>query len=164
MTPSERRKPESWLSIVGASEQQPARCRRPHSAGVLCAVTGVSGAGKSSLINGILRPALMRALHEPRSRWAAPQDRGHRSIDNHRHRSAADGRTPRSKPGDVHQGLRLHPRPVRQPARVARLRLQARPLFVQRQRRALRGLRGRWRQSASDALPAGRHGALRGLP
>src|SRR4029077_19420350 len=32
--------------------------------GVLCAVTGVSGAGKSSLINQILHPALRRALYD----------------------------------------------------------------------------------------------------
>ena len=32
--------------------------------GVFTAVTGVSGAGKSSLVNGILHPALRRALYD----------------------------------------------------------------------------------------------------
>ena len=37
-------------------------------------------------------------------------------------------------------------------------------LGVQRQRLALRGLRGRWRQNASRCTSGRRHGALRGLP
>jgi len=43
-----------------AQPQEP-RCGVP--LGVLLAVTGVSGAGKSSLINGILHPALRRKLY-----------------------------------------------------------------------------------------------------
>ncbi len=69
--------------------------------GVLCAVTGVSGAGKSSLVNGILLPAIGRALDE-----GATTGPGFDSISG---LGAIDrviaidqkpiGRTPRSNPG-----------------------------------------------------------------
>jgi excinuclease ABC subunit A len=68
--------------------------------GTLVAVTGVSGAGKSSLVNGILRPALGRALHDSREPVGA-----HRAIIGLDHVDkciAIDqrpiGRTPRSNP------------------------------------------------------------------
>ena len=100
VTPSERRKPESWLSIVGASEHNLRDVDVRIPLGVLCAVTGVSGAGKSSLINGILRPALMRALHE--SRDPVGQHRKIEGIDQIDKLIAIDqqpiGRTPRSNP------------------------------------------------------------------
>ncbi len=69
--------------------------------GVLTAVTGVSGAGKSSLVKGILLPALARALHGSSAPVGA-----HRTITG---LEALDkviaidqqpiGRTPRSNPG-----------------------------------------------------------------
>ncbi len=100
VTPSERRKPESWLSIVGAREHNLRDVDVRIPLGVLCAVTGVSGAGKSSLINGILRPALMRALHE--SRDPVGQHRKIEGIDQIDKLIAIDqqpiGRTPRSNP------------------------------------------------------------------
>jgi excinuclease ABC subunit A len=69
--------------------------------GVLAAVTGVSGAGKSSLVNGILLPALARALHDSTDPIGAHKKiTGIDAIDK---AIAIDqkpiGRTPRSNPG-----------------------------------------------------------------
>lgn len=98
--PETRRPPTGWLTVYGAREHnlQDLDVRIP--LGVLCAITGVSGAGKSSLINGILRPALMRALHDSRDPIGA-----HRKIDGITQIDkliAIDqqpiGRTPRSNP------------------------------------------------------------------
>ncbi|MCU0654630.1 MAG: excinuclease ABC subunit UvrA [Polyangiaceae bacterium] len=61
--PSARRKPRDWLWIRGAREHNLRGIDVKIPLGVLCAVTGVSGAGKSSLVNGILLPALGKLLH-----------------------------------------------------------------------------------------------------
>ncbi len=62
--PTERRKPKGWIEIRGARENNLKNIDVKFPLGVLCAVTGVSGAGKSSLINHILHPALRRKLHK----------------------------------------------------------------------------------------------------
>jgi excinuclease ABC subunit A len=62
--PEERRTPRGWIEVRGAKENNLKDIDARFPLGVLCAVTGVSGAGKSSLINHILHPALKRKLHE----------------------------------------------------------------------------------------------------
>ncbi len=60
--PQARRAATGWLDLYGASEHNLQQLDVRFPLGVLCAVTGVSGAGKSSLVAGILQPALRRAL------------------------------------------------------------------------------------------------------
>ncbi len=100
-TPSERREATGKLTIRGAAEHNLKGIDVDLPLGGMVAVTGVSGAGKSSLINGILLPALGRALHGGSGRVGA-----HKSIeglDQIDKVIAIDqrpiGRTPRSNPG-----------------------------------------------------------------
>jgi excinuclease ABC subunit A len=62
--PGERRTPRAWLEVKKAREHNLRGIDVRFPLGVLTAVTGVSGAGKSSLVNGILLPALGRLLHD----------------------------------------------------------------------------------------------------
>lgn len=66
--PEERRKPRAWIELTGATENNLKSVDVKVPLGVLVAFTGVSGAGKSSLVNGTLHPALRRLLHEDAGR------------------------------------------------------------------------------------------------
>jgi len=99
--PEARRAAKGQLTIRAATEHNLKNVDVSLPLGCLVAITGVSGAGKSSLINGILLPALERSLHGANVRVGK-----HASIEG---LEALDkiiaidqrpiGRTPRSNPG-----------------------------------------------------------------
>ncbi|HUQ05754.1 MAG TPA: excinuclease ABC subunit UvrA [Kofleriaceae bacterium] len=62
--PATRREPRGWITLRGAREHNLKNVDVDVPVGVMVAVTGVSGAGKSSLINATLYPALNRLLHK----------------------------------------------------------------------------------------------------
>ena len=61
--PKERRKPTGYLTIVGAAENNLKNVDVDIPLGVMTCVTGVSGSGKSSLINEILYKRLAKELN-----------------------------------------------------------------------------------------------------
>lgn len=65
--PESRRKPNGWLTIKGAEENNLKKINVKVPLGVMTCVTGVSGSGKSSLINEILYKRLARDLNRART-------------------------------------------------------------------------------------------------
>jgi excinuclease ABC subunit A len=98
--PERRRKPAGLLTILGAREHNLKSVDVALPLGTLVAVTGVSGAGKSSLVARILYPALCRALHGSTEHVGAHrQIRGIERVDKAIHIDQSPiGRTPRSNP------------------------------------------------------------------
>ena len=64
--PSERKKPSGWLKIRGASENNLKNVNVDNPLGIMTCITGVSGSGKSSLINEVLYKTLARDLNRAR--------------------------------------------------------------------------------------------------
>ncbi len=99
--PEKRRRPSGHhIEIVGAQENNLKNLDVQIPLGLLVGITGVSGAGKSSLINHILYPALARNLQRSERHVGA-----HRSIRGVQHLDkvididqSPIGRTPRSNP------------------------------------------------------------------
>ena len=60
-----RRTATGWLRLSGATCHNVKDCSVEVPLGNLCVVTGVSGAGKSSLIEGVLFPAVCSSLKQP---------------------------------------------------------------------------------------------------
>ena len=65
--PKERKKPAGWLKIKGAAENNLKQVNVDIPLGVMTCVTGVSGSGKSSLINEVLYKTLARDLNRART-------------------------------------------------------------------------------------------------
>ena len=65
--PTERKKPAGWLKIKGAAENNLKQVNVDIPLGVMTCVTGVSGSGKSSLINDVLYKTLARDLNRART-------------------------------------------------------------------------------------------------
>ncbi|MBR0154264.1 MAG: excinuclease ABC subunit UvrA, partial [Lachnospiraceae bacterium] len=64
--PASRRKPAGWLTVHGARENNLKNIDVSFPTGVFTCVTGVSGSGKSSLVNEILYKSLARKLNRAR--------------------------------------------------------------------------------------------------
>ena len=101
-TPKKRRKPktEGKLKVVGARENNLQNVTVNFPLGVMTAVTGVSGSGKSSLVNDVLYEVLAQRLNRAKS-VAGKHTRieGVELLDKVVHVDQAPiGRTPRSNP------------------------------------------------------------------
>ena len=98
--PSERRQPTGWLKVRGARENNLKNVDVDIPLGVMTCVTGVSGSGKSSLVNEILYKSLAKKLN--RARTIAGAHDGIDGVDQLDKIIASDqspiGRTPRSNP------------------------------------------------------------------
>ena len=99
--PQKRRKPDGrWLKIIGAEENNLKKVNVDIPIGVFTCVTGVSGSGKSSLVNEIIYKNLFGKLNKGRVRAGKFKDM--QGIDNLDKVIMIDqspiGRTPRSNP------------------------------------------------------------------
>ena len=98
--PTERKKPTGWLTVKGASQNNLKNIDVKFPLGVFTCVTGVSGSGKSSLVNEILYKSLARTLNHART---IPGDHkkilGMEQLDKVINIDQSPiGRTPRSNP------------------------------------------------------------------
>jgi excinuclease ABC subunit A len=96
-----RREPIGWLGVEGAAENNLKGIDVRFPLGALVTVAGVSGAGKSSLVRGILYPALMRAVYRSYDHRVGKHTKlvGADQIDKVIHIDQQPiGRTPRSNP------------------------------------------------------------------
>ena len=98
--PAQRRKPTGWITVKGAAENNLKNIDVRFPLGVMTCVTGVSGSGKSSLVNEILYKTLARDLN--RARTIPGKNKGIEGIDQLDKVIDIDqspiGRTPRSNP------------------------------------------------------------------
>ncbi len=98
--PSQRKQPAGWLTVKGAREHNLKNIDVQIPLGVMTCVTGVSGSGKSSLVNEILYKRLARDLN--RARCIPGEHDSIEGIDQLDKVIAIDqapiGRTPRSNP------------------------------------------------------------------
>ena len=98
--PSERRKPAGWITVRGAAENNLKNIDVSFPLGIMTCVTGVSGSGKSSLVNEILYKSLAKKLN--RARTIAGKHKCIEGVEQLDNIIAIDqspiGRTPRSNP------------------------------------------------------------------
>ncbi len=138
--------------IKGAAEHNLKKIDVEFPLGLLILVTGVSGSGKSSLVNDILYPAAARQVYKSRTEPGAHAsitglDKIDKVIEIDQ---SAIGRTPRSNPATYTQVFSPIRRFVRHAARVVRERGYKPGRFsfnVKGCERALRGMSRRRTQS-----------------
>ncbi len=98
--PEKRRVPQGWLTVLGARENNLKNIDVKFPLGVFTCVTGVSGSGKSSLVNEILYKHLARDLN--RARCIPGKHKGIKGLEKLDKVIDIDqspiGRTPRSNP------------------------------------------------------------------
>ncbi len=98
--PEVRKMPVGWLKVIGAAENNLKNIDVEFPLGVMTCVTGVSGSGKSSLVNEILYKTLAKKLN--RARTIPGKHRAIEGVEQLDKVIAIDqspiGRTPRSNP------------------------------------------------------------------
>ena len=98
--PEKRRIPTGWLTVKGAQENNLKKIDVEIPLGIMTCVTGVSGSGKSSLVNEILYKTLAKKLN--RARTIPGRNKGILGVEQLDKVIAIDqspiGRTPRSNP------------------------------------------------------------------
>ena len=142
--PATRRKPllQRSLKITGARANNLKNIDVEIPLGVLVCITGVSGSGKSSLVDEVIHRNLKKLKEAPTANITdcAKID----GIDKISEVVLVDqspvGTTPRSNPGDLHESFRRHSPAVRRRRSVAPARLHAVDFFFQRRGRPLRNL------------------------
>ena len=146
------------VKVVGARANNLKHIDATFPLGTFTCVTGVSGGGKSTLVIDTLYKAAARRLMGA-GESPSPHDRieGLDQLDKIIDIDQSPiGRTPRSNPATYTDLFA----PIRdwfaELPESARSRLQARPVFVQREGRTLRGVPGRRAAEDRDALSAGR--------
>ncbi len=98
--PKTRRKPTGWITVKGAAENNLKDITANFPTGVMTCVTGVSGSGKSSLVNEILYKSLAHTLndantHPGKHKEITGTEQLDKVIDINQ---SPIGRTPRSNP------------------------------------------------------------------
>lgn len=98
--PKERRKPTGWIEVRGAKENNLKNINVKIPTGVMTCVTGVSGSGKSSLVNEILYKKLANVLNRAKTHAGAHKEiKGIEQLDKIIDINQSPiGRTPRSNP------------------------------------------------------------------
>ena len=98
--PKERKEPSGWIMVKGASENNLKNIDVKFPTGVMTCVTGVSGSGKSSLVNEILYKSLAKKLNRARTIPGKHKDiTGVEQLDKVINIDQSPiGRTPRSNP------------------------------------------------------------------
>ena len=98
--PAVRKKPTGWITVQGAQENNLKNIDVDFPLGVMTVVTGVSGSGKSSLVNEILYKHLAKKLN--RAHTIPGKHKGVKGVEQLDKVIAIDqspiGRTPRSNP------------------------------------------------------------------
>ncbi len=163
---SERRSPNGRaITVLGARENNLKNIDVVFPLGVMTVVTGVSGSGKSTLVNDILYRALAKQLYRSREEPGA-----HKSISGSelvdkviRIDQSPDRSHAALQSRHLHRHFRADSRPLCHAARIARARIQAWTLLLQRFRRTLRSLPGRRPAPHRDELLARRLCAVRSL-
>ena len=164
--PAKRRTPSGYVDIEGATQHNLKKVDVRIPLGTFTTRhrrerLGQVDARQRGALQGGRQPPEPRA-HAARRPQAHPRPRAARQ--DHLGRPVADRPHAALQPGHLHRAVRPDPRPVLQDAGGAGARLQARPLLLQRQGRALRGLPRRRPDQDRDALPARRLRAVRAVP
>ena len=119
--PKTRRKPKGFLKVVGAKENNLKNIDVKVPIGVLTCVTGVSGSGKSSLVNEILYKSLARKLNRARTiPGKCKKIEGMEQLD----KVINIDQSPIGRPGNIYGNVRYDKGPFCGNNRCKRKRLQ----------------------------------------